>query len=862
MGRKISCALAGQPNSGKSTIFNALTGARQRVANYPGVTVEKKTGRFKAEGSSVEIVDLPGTYSLTSYSLEEAIAREYIVDQKPGILVNIVDAANLKRNLYLTLQLLETERPLLIALNMMDVARRRGLAIDAKGLGAALGAEVIPLSAKSGEGLKDLKEALASSPFTGENERDESASAFQVDYGSLETQIAELSESLKALSPQISEKEGLKPDSETLGRGSPKAYPLGRPVRWLAIKLLEGDAEAGKFLAKAAPDKADILLSEAARLRAEFEKEASLAPERRVAFARHKTAHALAGRFQVASKAGQRTLSDKIDAAVCHRFFGPIILVAILLSLYQISIVYGGALATKIWPLWGKSQDFLSGLLPYPGFLSDPVAYSLGTWVLKSLAAILNYLPIFILLFGLIAILEDSGYMPRMAFLLDRLFRRFGLHGQSTLPLILGGVYVGGCAIPAIMATRAIPDERARLATILIAPMMNCLAKAPLYLLLIGAFFSSTPLESSLALFFIATVTLFMALPVARLLTLTVLKSRASAPFILELPPYHLPNVRTVVIKTLERVWLFLKKIVSVVLVVAIVVFALINYPKLSEKREADYKGRAEAVKDALLIRLKGTPLENRLSSQDVESLVLLDEKIKGAKRGVSDQAKADAIEAKFAAAYPREYGFLKGEGQEYAELKKGLRKVSSERKRLRRELKEEGFQASVLGVMGRALEPISSFAGFDWRINIALLSAFAAKENSAATLGAIYGLGSDSESGASPAESLKSEGGGFTPLHALALMIFMALYPPCLPTSIMVRLQSNSTGWMVFAVVWQGALGLLAATIVFTGGSILGLSGWEAMWAFYGLCLLATVLAGLIPEKSESLAKAKARAN
>jgi ferrous iron transport protein B len=351
-------------------------------------------------------------------------------------------------------------------------------------------------------------------------------------------------------------------------------------------------------------------------------------------------------------------------------------------------------------------------------------------------------------------------------------------------------------------------------------------------------------------MFFIATVTLLMALPAARFLTLTVLKGKASAPFILELPPYHVPGAKTVLIRTVERVWLFLKKIVTVVLAVSIVVFALINYPGLQTKRLEDYQSQATAIKSAPIKSLEGTPLEGKVSPDDIEGLIVLDEKIKTAKRGVTDQAKADKIEADFAQASPRLYELLKGSGPGYAEIKRGLRKVASERKKLRRNYKEETFQSSFLGIVGRALGAVTRFAGFDWRVNIALLSAFAAKENSAATLGAIYGLQEDQEN-ASPTQDLKDNDNGFSPLHALALLIFMALYPPCLPTSIMVRMQSNSNGWMIFAVVWQATLGLMASVVIFTGGSLLGLTGWQTMWVFYALCLLATISAGLIPEKA-----------
>ena len=574
----ILVALAGQPNSGKSTIFNSITGARQHVANYPGVTVEKKTGRFRVENQTVELVDLPGTYSLTSYSLEEKVSRDFILRSAPDLVVNVVDASNLKRNLYLTLQLLEMERPVAVALNMMDVAKRRGMRIDTIGLAKDLGVPVVPTMGKRGDGIAELKALMAGGVQNHECKACGSCGCgsgltkkYRIDYGPLESH-------LDALSGALAHREDL------------RAYPL----RWLAVKLLEGDSEALALLDNDSQAGAGEIRKTVERIRETFAQEAGLASERHIAFTRHRAANKLAEDFLTVTEAGKKSLSDKIDQVVCHKVTGPLILLGILFLLYQVSIVYGGDLAAWIWPWWAKGQNILTGLLPDAGFLNDPLLYSLGVWVMKSVAAILNYLPIFLLLFALIAILEDSGYMPRMAFLLDRLFRRFGLHGQSTLPLILGGVYVGGCAIPAVMATRAIPDEKARMATILVAPMMNCLAKVPLYLIMIGAYFSVTAFQSTMAMFFIATVTLFMALPVAKILTLTVLKGKTSAPFIMEMPPYHLPTVRTIATRTVERIWLFVKKIITVILMVAIVIFALINFPGLNAERKDFYQSRAD----------------------------------------------------------------------------------------------------------------------------------------------------------------------------------------------------------------------------------------------------------------------------
>jgi ferrous iron transport protein B len=821
--RNLLVALAGQPNSGKSTVFNMLTGARQHVANYPGVTVEKKTGSFGIKDTSVKLVDLPGTYSLTSYSLEERVARDFLLGDSPDVVVDVADASNLKRSLYLTLQLLEMEVPTVLGLNMMDVAERRGQRINTDKLQDILGIPVVPTKAKKGEGKAALKEAVHS--LAGNT-----GPAFKIDYGKLEAYISELEE-LLVEDPVLS---------------------VLYPVRWFAIKLLEGDSETVELLKKTHPD-AQNVLDRTDSCRQRFQDEAGNACERHIAFTRHGSCAKVARETVTLPTEKRRNLSDLADRYVCNRVLGPLILIAILFVLYEVSIVFGNWLALQAWPLWGALESFFADILPQAGFLNDPLLRSLGLWVVKSLTAILNYLPIFFLLFSLIAVLEDSGYMPRMAFILDRLFRRFGLHGQSTLPLILGGVYVGGCAIPGVMATKAIPDERARLATIMIVPMMNCLAKVPLYLILIGAYF---PDVAGVSMFFIATVTLFMALPVAKILSITVLRKRPSAPFIMEMPPYHIPTISGVLRRATERVWLFMKKIVTVVAAVAVVVFVLINYPGLTSSRTAYYEDMQGTAVAAFMKDVNKTEFKDVIQSHEVLPIILFGEAFKNAKRKVTDKNVSVAINEEFQAGNPIYYAVIKRVGKDGKKLNKSLKKVIKVRKKIRREARAERFETSFLGTMGKALEPVTQWAGFNWRINIALLSAFAAKENSAATLGSIYGIdGSDQ----SVQDSMKAGEIGFTSLHALALMLFMALYPPCVPTSIMVRSQTSSTSWMLFSIGYQTLLGLFVSSLVFTGATVLGLTGFQAMWAFYALCVLTTLVMAMIPNPEERKAASAA---
>ncbi|XPV75047.1 MAG: ferrous iron transport protein B [Desulfovibrio sp.] len=823
MNSSLLVALAGQPNCGKSTVFNMLTGARQHVANYPGVTVEKKSGQFSIGETDVELVDLPGTYSLTSYSLEERVARDFLLHDRPQVVIDVIDASNVKRHLYLTLQLLEMEIPMVVDLNMMDVAKRRNISIDHEALSAQLGVAVVPTIGRSMEGGTLLKkEVLASLPSdVNAGAAGLTKKAYQTHYGHLEPCIERVAEKVAS-------------DGRSLACF---------PVRWFAIKLLEGDAEAVVLLKRVHSDAAGVI--HFAREQAEsFKSEMNIDAQRHVAYCRHRAAETLFKTCVSTEEQTKRTTTDKVDGIICHKILGPLFLVAVLFTLYQISIVFGNWLALQVWPVWGALESFASKVLPQSGFLVDPLVRSLGMWTVKSVTAILNYLPIFFLLFSLVAILEDSGYMPRMAFILDRIFRRFGLHGQSTLPLILGGVYVGGCAIPAVMATKAIPDERARLSTILIVPMMNCLAKVPLYLIMIGAFF---PHQAGAAMFFISTVTILMALPVAKLLSLTLLKDKESAPFIMEMPAYHLPALNSVARRAFERIWLFLKKIVTVVVAVAVVVFVLINFPGLGSERLGHYQERQQAVVGKFMKAVEKTSFKGELTRDDVTPLVLFGERLRNAKRGVKDKEKSAEINALFKQENPVYYSIVKRMGKDGKKLNKALKGVIRERKAMRREMQAERFEGSFLGMAGRSLEPITQFAGFNWKINIALLSAFAAKENSAATLGAIYGLG---EENVSVAESVKTGADGFTPLHALSLMLFMALYPPCVPTSIMVRMQSNSTKLMLFSIGYQTLLGLGVASLVFTGGTLLGLTGFDAMWVFYGICIVMTLVMGLIPHR------------
>ncbi len=810
MARKV-IALAGQPNCGKSTLFNLLTGARQYVANYPGVTVEKLAGYCTVAGQKISVVDLPGTYAFTSYSPEEMAARDFILNEHPNVVLAVVDASTLDKGLYFTLQLLEMGRPVILVLNMMDVAQRRGLEIDIELLSKELGIPVVPMQATNAktDGRKQLLDLLEVYL------RDDAPiSDFALDYGQMETAIAQLSEQASHISEQ-----------------------LNYPKRWIAIKLFEEDSAVQEAVAanSSAKETTDL----ASKLSNSLTEVLPNVPIAHIGATRHTEARRLCSAVITRNSKIKRgaSFTEKVDSIACHRILGPIVLFAVLFAFYHISVTYGNILAAKIWPVWASLESFTSSILPNQGFLQDPLLRSLVEWVVKSVTAVLNYIPIFFLMFSFVYILEGSGYLARIAFILDKIFSSYGLHGQSTLPLILGGVYVGGCAIPGVVATRAIPDERARFTTILVVPMMNCLAKVPLYLLLVSGFFAA---EAGSTMFFMGTITLLMALIVAKILNWTVLRSRPAAPFIIELPSYHMPIFRNVLQETFLRIWTFIKRILTIVVAVATVVFALVSFPNLSEERLAFYNGEQQKLEDAFMKDISKTSFANDFTKDDILPLIRYQDALRKSKQGVT-QDQATKINDEALKTDPIYAAIVLRKGKDGKTMAKALRTLDGKRKTLRREIRQERFENSYLGEAGKAIEFITAGAGFDWRMNVALLSALAAKENSAATLGALYGF-----EGSAPGKNFEEY--GFTPLHALALMLFMSLYPPCLPASMMVRGQTGSTKWMIFSIIFQMTIGLCVATFVYSGGKMLQLNGVEAMWTFYGICLACVVLLGVLP--------------
>ncbi|HOQ04018.1 MAG TPA: ferrous iron transport protein B [Anaerohalosphaeraceae bacterium] len=531
-------ALAGNPNSGKTTVFNALTGTRQHTGNYPGVTVEKKEGICRIDGRTLRIVDLPGVYSLTAYSMEELVARHFLLQEKPDVVVDVVDASNLERHLYLAVQLMEMKVPLVLAFNMSDVARQRGLEFDLEQLSVLLGAPIVPLTATKGEGIDELKKTILR---CAEQVRPVPA---EIRYG------PELEEAIGKIESVLDENHSL---IRSYGR------------RWTALKLLEGDSEIQEQIRL--PQVSDVLQEIRRHLAAVFgESPEVLIAERRYGF--------ISGACQETVRQTvlkRRDFSDRMDAVLTHRYAGLPIFAVLMYIVFYLTFQVGA------WPQSWLEDGFtyLAQLIErfWPEEVSEEIKSLLIDGVIAGVGGVVVFLPNILLLFLGIAFLEDSGYMARAAFIMDRLMHRIGLHGKSFIPMLIGF----GCSVPAIMATRILEERRTRLATMLVIPLMSCGARITIYGLLIPAFFP--PVLRGPMMWLIYLIGIGLAIVCVRLLRSTILKGE-TVPFVMELPPYRLPTLQGLLLHMWDRGWLYLRKAGTVILALSIVMWAVTRYPR------------------------------------------------------------------------------------------------------------------------------------------------------------------------------------------------------------------------------------------------------------------------------------------
>ena len=539
--KKITIALAGNPNVGKSVLFNELTGGKQHVGNWPGKTVEKKEGHFFYKDYEIKIVDLPGTYSLTAYSTEELIARNYIVEGSPDVVIHVVDSTNLERNLYLTTQLIELGAKIVLDLNMSDLAEKQGLQINEKKISQLLKIPVVKTISPKRIGIFNLLDKtieLAEKKFI---------QSRQIIYGK------ELEDHLGRIEKFIENNINL-----------PTKY---RP-QWIALKLLEKDEEIVSKIKSL--KNGNVVINEVQRHRKHLQGVLGENINDAFASARYGFISGLLKESIVSEEKEKITISDKIDKIVTNKFLGiPIFLVAMWL-MFQITFSIGGPLARWIDSFFGWAGVHLTNWLTLVGsphwFISLIVNGLLG-----GVGTILVFVPNIFLLFLMIALLEDSGYMARAAFVMDRLMHKIGLHGKSFIPMILGF----GCNVPAIMATRTLRNKRDRILTILIIPLMSCSARLPIYILFVSVFFTQ---YQGLIIFSLYLLGIILAVLMGLLFKRIFFKG-LSAPFVMELPPYRLPTIKGSLIHMWERGSLFLKKAGTIILIAVIIIWALASFP-------------------------------------------------------------------------------------------------------------------------------------------------------------------------------------------------------------------------------------------------------------------------------------------
>lgn len=543
----IRMALAGNPNSGKTTIFNFLTGSRQQVGNYPGVTVEKKSGVCVHHGRRLEIVDLPGTYGLTAWSLDEKVARDYIVDERPDVVVNILDASNLERSLYLTTQLLELGVPLVLAFNMADVAESHGMKFDMAALDRCFGARIVQTVGHRGKGLAELLDAAVAVVDEG------SLPGVKIDYGE------DVENALDAIVATLQR-------DTWKGRAAMLASTaVGR--RWLAVKLLEEDSEVTALFGDSP------LVAETRRVVAALGAHVGGSPATVIADRRYGYISGACQQAVTNTVETRHTWSDKVDTVITHPVLGLAVFIGVMYLVFALTFTLGGPPMQWLERGFGFVGDLVTSA--WPAAWPEAGRSLLVDGIIGGVGGVIVFLPNIMFLFLGIALLEFSGYMARAAFIMDRYMHRIGLHGKSFIPMLIGF----GCSVPGILATRTLDSRRDRLITMMVVPLMSCGARLPIYALLIPAFFPRwlhTPML--LAIYMIGVL---LAVAAAKILGSFVFRDQSEG-LVIELPPYRMPTLRAILIHMWERSWLYLRKAGTVILSVSVVMWVLTSYPRVA----------------------------------------------------------------------------------------------------------------------------------------------------------------------------------------------------------------------------------------------------------------------------------------
>ncbi|MDH4205131.1 MAG: ferrous iron transport protein B [Desulfobacteraceae bacterium] len=722
--KRLSIALAGNPNSGKTTIFNNITGTRQKVGNWPGVTVEKKEGSINKSGYDLKIIDLPGTYSLTPFSIEEIVARNFILDERPDVVIDIIDASNLERSLYLATQLREIDCKVLFALNMADVARTRGIKIDDKKLSELLDVPVVFTIGNKNKGIETLlKKAieLAESDYVIPKKR-------KVKYS-------------KDIEDSILKMEHF------IGNHAADSIPYN--IRWTAIKLLEDDKIVKERVLEKTGKIGEDILREIDNQRKFLVDRFDDDPEIVMTDERYGFIAGIIMEVLTTSTKQRVDISRNVDLVLTNRFIGFPIFIFFIWAMFQLTFSLGA------YPMdWISSGiNLFSTLLAH--MLPDNIVKDfLINGVIAGVGSVMIFLPNILILFFCIALFEDTGYMSRAAFLMDKIMHLIGLHGKSFIPMLMGF----GCNVPAIMASRTLESEKDRTLTILITPFMSCSARLPVYIILAGAFFGD---KAGTVIFGIYLLGIILSIITGRLFRSTLLRG-ADAPFVMELPPYRIPMIKSLLIHMWDRSKIFLKKMGGYILAGSVVVWTLSAFPhNISYSKNYDLE--IEQVK---------TYFQTEIEAAQESDKALLAQK--------RDVAVAELITEK----------------------------------------KAEKAEKSFMGRIGKIVAPIFSPIGIDWRGSVALLTGFVAKEIVVSTMGILYAADEREDSEALKNALLSS---GMTPIAALAMMVFVLLYMPCLATLAAIRRETASLKWMIFSISYSTLLAWGMAFLVYQGGTMIG---------------------------------------
>lgn len=681
-GNTIRVALVGNPNCGKTSLFNIASGRHEHVGNYSGVTVDAKEGKFEYKGYKFILTDLPGTYSLSAYSPEELFVREHLISQMPDVVVNVVDSTNLERNLYLSSQLIDMDLRVVMALNMYDEFTQRKDKLDIKTLGTLLGMPVIPTVSKTGKGINELFDSIID---IYENIHTKQARHIHIHHG------AEVEKSIDKIQHLIWQNESIKQKYST---------------RYLAIKYLENDKEIAKEI-ELFENRDEII---AARYQEDKRIEKLMDTNLESAIVDAKYAFiqgALKETYKPSAESPKKNLTDRIDSIITNKWLAFPIFILILYVMFEATFKLGEY--PMMWIEWlvEKFALFISTTIP-EGIFKDLIVDG----IIGGVGSVLVFLPNILILYMFISLLEDSGYMARAAFIMDKLMHRMGLHGKSFIPMIMGF----GCNVPAIMATRMIEERKSRLVTILIIPLMSCAGRLPIYILLAGAFF---PTMGSIVMLGIYGLGIILAIISAKVISRFMKED--DLPFVMELPPYRVPTSKSIFRHTWEKGKQYLQKMGGIILVASIIIWSLGYFPRQQQGQ---------------------TPAQQQ--------------------------------------------------------------------------------EQSYIGTIGKAIEPALEPLGFDWKMGVGILSGIAAKELVVSTMGVLYNIDEEQLADGSGETMLqKALQQASTPAAALAFMVFVLLYFPCIATFIAIKQEGGGWKWAIFSAVYTIILAWIAAFAVYQIGSI-----------------------------------------